>query len=61
MNINMATQQIQAEFTDMSAGIEEDTSMGTLLKTATVYTTVSYTHLLSDVMDFPASDSSRLH
>ena len=40
MNINMATQQIQAEFTDMSAGIEEDTSMGTLLKTATVYTII---------------------
>lgn len=40
MNINMATQQIQAEFTDMSAGVEEDTSMGTLLKTATVYTVI---------------------
>lgn len=40
MNINMATQQIQAEFTDMSAGVEEDTSMGTLLKTATVYTII---------------------
>ena len=38
MNINMATQQIQAEFTDMSAGVVEDTSMGALLKTATVYT-----------------------
>ena len=40
MNINMATQQIQAEFTDMSAGVAEDTSMGTLLKTATVYTII---------------------
>lgn len=40
MNINMATQQIQAEFTDMSAGIVEDTSMGALLKTATVYTVI---------------------
>lgn len=40
MNINMATQQIQAEFTDMSAGVVEDTSMGTLLKTATVYTII---------------------
>ena len=39
MNINMATQQIQAEFTDMSAGVA-DTSMGTLLKTATVYTVI---------------------
>ena len=38
--MNMATQQIQAEFTDMSAGVEEDTSMGTLLKTATVYTVI---------------------
>ena len=27
-------------FTDMSAGVEEDTSMGTLLKTATVYTVI---------------------
>ena len=42
MNINMATQQIQAEFTDMSAGVEEDTSMGTLLKTATVYTVIGH-------------------
>ena len=40
MNINMATQQIQAEFTDMSAGVVEDTSMGALLKTATVYTII---------------------
>ena len=40
MNINMATQQIQAEFTDMSAGVVEDTSMGALLKTATVYTVI---------------------
>ncbi len=40
MNINMATQQIQAEFTDMSAGVVEDTSLGTLLKTATVYTII---------------------
>ncbi len=40
MNINMATQQIQAEFTDMSAGVVEDTSMGTLMKTATVYTII---------------------
>lgn len=40
MNINMATQQIQAEFTDMSAGVVEDTSMGTLLTTATVYTII---------------------
>ena len=32
MNINMATQQIQAEFTDMSAGVVEDTSMGALLR-----------------------------
>ncbi len=40
MNINMATQQIQAEFTDMSAGVEEDTSMGALLMTATVYTVI---------------------
>ena len=37
MNINMATQQIQAEFTDMSAGVVEDTSMGTLLKRLLLY------------------------
>ena len=39
VNINMATQKIQAEFTDMSAG-EEDTSVGGLLQTATVYTVI---------------------
>ncbi len=37
MNINMATQQIQAEFTDMSAGIAEDTSMGTSVKRPLLY------------------------
>lgn len=40
LNLNMATQQIKAEFTDMSAGEEEDTSIGGLLKTATVYTVI---------------------
>lgn len=40
MNLNMATQQIQAEFTDMSAGQEEDTSIGSLLTVATVYTLI---------------------
>ena len=47
MNINMATQQIQAEFTDMSAGVVEDTSMGALLKTATVYTPLLVSALYS--------------
>lgn len=40
MNLNMATQQIQAEFTDMSAGVEEDNSLSGLLKTASVYTLI---------------------
>ena len=46
MNINMATQQIQAEFTDMSAGVVEDTSMGALLKTATVYLVLIFISIL---------------
>ena len=53
MNINMATQQIQAEFTDMSAGVVEDTSMGALLKTATVYTVIGIRYLI------PCSDYCR--
>ncbi|MGN0372073.1 MAG: OadG family transporter subunit [Enterocloster sp.] len=40
LNLNMATQQIKAEFTDMSAGEKEDTSIGGLLKTATVYSAI---------------------
>ena len=40
MNLNMATQQIQAQFTDMSAGVEEDSSIGGLLRTASVYTLI---------------------
>lgn len=40
LNLNMSTQQIKAEFTDLSAGEEEDTSIGGLLKTATVYTVI---------------------
>ena len=46
MNINMATQQIQAEFTDMSAGVVEDTSMGALLKTATVFLVLIFISIL---------------
>lgn len=40
LNLNMMTQQIQAGFTDMSAGQEEDTSVSGLLETATVYTAI---------------------
>ena len=37
MNLNMATQQIQAQFTDMSAGVEEDSSIGGLLRDGASY------------------------
>lgn len=40
MNLNMATQQIQAQFTDMSAGAKEDNSLSGLLQTASVYTLI---------------------
>lgn len=40
LNLNMTTQQIQAGFTDMSSGQEEDTSISGLMKTATVYTAI---------------------
>lgn len=40
MNLNMATQQIQTEFTDLSSGEEEDTSIGSMLETATVYSAI---------------------
>lgn len=39
VNINMATQTVTAEFANMSAG-EEDSSIGGLLRTATVYTVI---------------------
>lgn len=39
LNLNMATQQIQAEFTDMGSG-EKDTSINALLNTATVYSAI---------------------
>ena len=40
MNLNMATGQLEAQFTDMSTGTEEDNSISSLLKTASVYTGV---------------------
>lgn len=40
LNLNMATQQISAEFTDLSASQEEDGSVSGLLRTATVYSAI---------------------
>ena len=39
LNLNMATQQVQAEFTDMGAG-ETDGSVGALLESASVYSAI---------------------
>lgn len=39
LNLNMATQQIQAEFTDMGSG-DQTASTGALLETATVYSAI---------------------
>ena len=40
LNLNLATQEIKNEFTDMSSGSEEDQSTGSLLETAFVYSAI---------------------
>ncbi len=40
MNLNMMTQEIQAEFTDVSAGEEKDNSVSALMEEATVYSAI---------------------
>ncbi len=40
LNLNLATQEIKNEFTDLSAGEEEDQSIGALMETAFVYSAI---------------------
>lgn len=40
LNLNMMTQEIKAEFTELGSQDEEDKSLGALLNTATVYTII---------------------